>query len=866
MFTYKALFAVFTLAALILTAQSAHPSERLAEGQQKKWLPTHNKIRLGVFQDVPPFEFTDEKGHFTGIAADYMQQVSSRLGISYDKIENIRSDEIKAMLKANRIDVIPCLGETQERKNYLIFTKPYVEVPIGIITQKSSSLMSLNDLRGKKAAIVSGYDEEDLIKRDHAYIKIVSVPAMEDGLKAVSFGDVDALIANVFSATYHTEKAGISNLKIASNTGYMYRPAIAVRKDWPELAGMIDNTLSGMGAAQKEEIYKRWVRVEKFGLTGSKRLLLTLLIVTTVAVMSVFLLFMWKERLKTRVAEKTRELELSKKELEKAHSELEKRVNERTAALREANEQLKVEIAQKQSAEEALIASETKYRSLFSSMSDPVALHEVIYDDHGHAVDYRVLDVNPAYEATMGIPRERAVGTLSGVLFGEHAPRELFAGVALKGVPVALETYFPAIGKHFHLSVFSPAKGRFAVIFSDITEHKQLDDALKASEEKFRELADLLPAIVFEIDEKGCFTFTNRCSREMFGLAKGDIEVGLDIFKIIADDNVGSFKEHLAKVIEGQQSCGGAMFKLKSRDGRIVPAFVYANAIIHDGVAVGVRGVAVDITERVLFEKELNEKSLQLERLNMDLEDRVREEIAKTIEQQHVLIQQSRLASMGEMIVNIAHQWSQPLSALNLILINIRDASDYGELDKPSVEDFTSKGRQQIKKMAGTIDEFRNFFKPDKEKESFNAVKSIKDALMLLSGSFRNYLISTALNSTEDIAIYGYPHEFSQVMLNILSNAKDAITQHRSVDGMITIDVVVEVVKEGKTVAIDVTDNGGGIDGDLIGKVFDPHFPAKGHASIGLHMSKRIIEDHLNGTIVVQNVEGGARYTIVLPA
>ncbi|KWT84154.1 multi-sensor signal transduction histidine kinase [Candidatus Magnetominusculus xianensis] len=850
------------LTAVLFMVSSAFSSEALTDGE-RQWLSAHKKIRVGVSPDFPPFEFVDENGRYTGIAADYMQLINKRLGVAYDGIESVQTDEIKSLIKANRLDVIPCLGITQERKTYLIFTTPYLEIPVEIITKKASSVMTLKDLKGKKAAIVSGYDEEELIRRNHSGINIVAVPTMEDGLKAVSFGDVDALIGNVFSVTYHSGKMGISNIKIAGSTGYVYKPAIAVRKDWPELAAIIDKTLQGMTAAEKEDIYRQWVRIEKFGV-GNKRLLLVLLLVTVAAAAAVFLLFIWKERLKTSVNEKTRELELSKEELEKAHSELERRVTERTSELREANEKLKIEISQKLSAEIALKESESKYRSLFSSMNDAVALHEVIYNDKGKAVDFRVLDVNPAYEVVIGIPRERAVGTLSGVVFGANSPQfvELFAGVAQKGVALSVEVYLPSIGKHFKMSVFSPAKGRFAAIFSDITEHKILDDALKSSEEKFRELANMLPVIVFEINEKGNFTFTNRCGIETLGIIH-ETE-GVDILTTIGDESVESFKENLAKIVEEQKACGGAEFKLKTKDGRIIPVFIYASAIVYEGTVRGVRGVAVDITERVLFEKALHEKSLQLERLNNELEARVREEISKTIEQQHVLIQQSRLASMGEMIVNIAHQWSQPLSALNLILINIKEASDFNELDKQFVEEFTSKGQQQIKKLAATIDEFRNFFKPDKEKEPFDVTKSIKDALTLLSGSLKNYLISTQLNAAKDITINGYPHEFSQVILNILSTAKEAITRYRSVDGIITVDVYRE---EQKNVRINITDNGGGIDELLIGSVFEPYLSASGQtgSGISLYTSKRIIEEHWGGSIMVSNVEGGSRFTIVLP-
>ncbi|MCG6552210.1 MAG: transporter substrate-binding domain-containing protein [Candidatus Magnetominusculus sp. LBB02] len=847
---------------LVLLASAAAFSAEVITDKERQWLASHKKIRAGVSPDFHPFEFLDDKDHYSGIAADYMQLINTRLGLAFDGIENVQTDEIKNMIKADRLDVIPCLGITEERQQYLIFTSPYLEIPIEIITKKSSNIMKLKDLKGKKVAVVSGYDEAELIRNGHPNINIVAVPTMEDGLKAVSFGDVDALIGNVFSVTYHSGKMGISNIKIAGNTGYIYKPAIAVRKDWPELAAIIEKTMQAMTSAEKEEIYRQWVHIEKLGV-GGKRLMLILLISTMIAATSVFLLFIWKERLKTRVAEKTRELEISTKELEKARGELEKRVTERTTELREANEKLKTEIIHKQTAELAMKESESKYRSLFSAMNDSAALHEIIYSDTGKAIDFRVLDVNPAYEATMGIRRERAVGTLSGVLFGAGGPQfvALFATVAQKGVPLSLEAYLPSVGKHFKMSVFCPEPGRFAAIFSDITEHKILDDALKASEEKFRLLADMLPAIVFEIDEQMHFTFTNRCGIDSLSLTNETS--GMDIMTIIADDSIESFKDNLTKIIEGQITTGGAEFKLKSADGRVIPVFLYAGAIVQDAVVTGVRGVAVDITERVLFEKALHEKSLQLERLNSGLEARVKNEVAKTMQQQHVLIQQSRLASMGEMIVNIAHQWSQPLSALNLILINIREASHFDELDKSFVDEFTAKGRQQIKKMAATIDEFRNFFRQDKEEKLFDVTKSINDALTLLSGSFKNYLISTQLNATEGIAIYGYPHEFSQIILNILLNAKDALMRDRNTGGMITVDVY----HDGSYVRIDIANNSGSIEEGSLDSVFEPYLQAKGQlsAGVGLYMSKRIIEEHLKGSLSVSNVEGGSRFTIKLP-
>lgn len=126
-----------------------------------------------------------------------------------------------------------------------------------------------------------------------------------------------------------------------------------------------------------------------------------------------------------------------------------------------------------------------------------------------------------------------------------------------------------------------------------------------------------------------------------------------------------------------------------------------------------------------------------MRRLNETLEQRVRGEVAKNREKDHMLIRQSRLAGMGEMIGNIAHQWRQPLNALYLLLTNIQDAQDYDELDPAYLGESVAKGQRLIDKMSGTIDDFRNFFKPDREKMPFSLDKAVRDALSVVEASFK---------------------------------------------------------------------------------------------------------------------------------
>lgn len=232
--------------------------------------------------------------------------------------------------------------------------------------------------------------------------------------------------------------------------------------------------------------------------------------------------------------------------------------------------------------------------------------------------------------------------------------------------------------------------------------------------------------------------------------------------------------------------------------------------------------------------------------------------------QQLLLIQQSRMASMGEMIGNIAHQWRQPLNTLSLIIANIKDAFDYGELDESTFQESTIQANAIIQGMSQTIDDFRNFFSPNKVKQLFNPKEAIEDAFTIIDNGLRRENIKVIRDMTSDCTIESYKNEFSQVMLNLLNNAKEALLENKTLSPTIAIKQIVK----NEYIFITVQDNGGGISKSIISKIFDPYFTTKADTKgtgIGLYMSKIIIEEHMNGQLTVENKNKGALFTIRLP-
>jgi signal transduction histidine kinase len=258
----------------------------------------------------------------------------------------------------------------------------------------------------------------------------------------------------------------------------------------------------------------------------------------------------------------------------------------------------------------------------------------------------------------------------------------------------------------------------------------------------------------------------------------------------------------------------------------------------------------------------LAEALTQLKSLNETLEQRVDESVRRNLEQERILVHQSRLAAMGEMIGNIAHQWRQPLNALGLLLSNIQDADEYGELNSAYIRDSVSKGRQLINKMSTTIDDFRNFFRPNKEKVSFSLNQAVRETLEILSASLKNNNITVQVQEECEIIAHGFPNEYFQVMLNVLNNAKDALLSNKVGRGEIRIAIT---QGDGQAV-VTIRDNAGGIPEDILPKIFDPYFTTREKGTgIGLYMSKMIIENNMGGRIEARNDEGGATFVIVCP-
>lgn len=255
---------------------------------------------------------------------------------------------------------------------------------------------------------------------------------------------------------------------------------------------------------------------------------------------------------------------------------------------------------------------------------------------------------------------------------------------------------------------------------------------------------------------------------------------------------------------------------------------------------------------------------LQLEHHNKELEKKIEEEVVKNREKDKLIFQQAKLASLGEMLGNISHQWRQPLMEINSLFLPIECKIVLDKpLDKEEILETIGKLNDITKYMSNTIDDFKNFFATDKEKIKFVLIEQINSTINIISGGLKAYNIKLDIILKKNPEMIGYKNDYSQVLINIINNAKDVLVQRKIENPYIKISIF----EENENIITTVEDNGGGIKVEPIEKIFDPFFTYDkvGGSGIGLFMSKLIIEKNMNGQLLVENTLTGAFFKIVIP-
>lgn len=324
------------LIAFISVNVSAQKIQFTAE--EKEWMENHPVIKFGYEPSWLPFEIYKD-GEYSGIIGDYVKILERETGIQFEPISNITWEETVAGLKSGEVDFTCCAGITEERKEYLNFTKPYVSSPMVIVTRIDGDFVcGLRDLQGKTISLPENYYTGEVISQDYPSINIDYKPSIEEAIKAVSLAESEAFVGNLVVVSYYIEHMGYTNLKIAAPTDYnKAHIGLAARKDWPELISIAQKVFDNISYQEKDAILQKWMKVRYEYGVNMKEVWRYVFIIGSIILMAFLIILLWNKSLKKEIGKR----KLIEQELETALSATNKKSEERKVLLQEIHHRVK---------------------------------------------------------------------------------------------------------------------------------------------------------------------------------------------------------------------------------------------------------------------------------------------------------------------------------------------------------------------------------------------------------------------------------------------------------------------------------------------------------------------------------------------
>jgi PAS domain S-box-containing protein len=563
--------------------------------KERAWLEMHRKIRLGIDPHWPPFEFFNQRGKYAGMASDYVRIMAKKLGVAMTPVPGLSWGQAISQAKAGKIDVFPCIAQTPERSKYLNFSRPYLRFPMVIVTSINAPFITgLKDLAGKTVAVGQGYSSHELLAKNHPELRLKPVGDIKEGLQEVSQAKADAFVGNLAVVTYHMRELGLTNLKIAGATPYSFDLRFGVRKDWPEMVGILNKGLDGISPKQKADIHNAWISMRfEHGVDWAYVWRMVAAIVA-VSVLIMFLILYWNTRLQRAVR-------------------------------------------QRRLAEEALSKSESQLRAVVDSSADTII-----------AVDpqRRILKCNPAFSRQMGYSCEEVMGQSVKLIHPddesfERFGHEVYPSIKADGFWRGEWVFQSKDGDLLPMeTVISSWRGNdgeiegYVAVNRDITERKRVEEEARNSKRRLAEIIDFLPDATFAVDTRGVVVSWNRAMEELTGipaadmLGQGDYAYALPFYgerrPMLIDlirDWDESYRERYISIKEVGESLVSESFHPNWGEEGLYLSGIAGMLYDSSGAAVGAIESVRDITE-------LKKVQFALESARQDLEKRVVERTA----------------------------------------------------------------------------------------------------------------------------------------------------------------------------------------------------------------------------------------------
>ncbi|NQY92786.1 MAG: transporter substrate-binding domain-containing protein, partial [Campylobacteraceae bacterium] len=709
-----------------------------------------NKIKIAMLSGLYPFSFVSEN-KLQGFSHDLLLLISQKSGLKIDFEVDSWSNNIEKF-KNNQVDIIDGISFKKERLAFTNFTKPYYEIPL-VIFQKENfeNYLGLSSLKNKKIGLTKDVFYADTVKNVN-FFEVIEFKNTDEKMAALAYGKVDAVISGYMSGQKALLKGAYSNIQIV---GELKLPGIkkedlrfGINKDNKILFSIIKKTTNSIDVLQWERLTTKWLGASAKYLNEKK---------------IQYINFTAKE------------------------SEF---VNKNTVKCTVTNDWNPI-----------VLSNNNKLTGIGIDYWKVIAKHANIISDCTHT---KTLD-----EVFAKIKNKTADITLASSISRERLEYANFSKPYLS-YPIAIVTKLDKsyISKTQHLNYKRVSVGKeyaaYEILKSkypkiNFVQVENTQEALKlVSKGEVYAAVDILPVLSYQIGKYG---FTNL---KVSGTTEFDFEM-----KVMVRDDYKELISVINKSIdlineEEKNIIGKKWISVKYEQNFDFTLLIYILIVIFL------------IAFYFLY------KHVLLKKYNQKLELRIQEEVQKNREKDMQMLQQSRMAQMGELLSMVAHQWRQPLNSIAATILNVQTHIDLNKFDfkedksRAQLAEFTSTEFNNIdfylSSLSETLEDFRNFYKPNKKAELMNVTKPIETALTIIKSSLQSNNITLIENYHSNFELLLFKNELMQVFLNLLENSQDSFKENQSDNPTITIET--KDLDDG--ISIEFRDNASSIDEDII--------------------------------------------------
>lgn len=798
--------------------------------EEKAWIE-NNSLKIGI-TDLYPLSYLNKDYQRDGFANDILELIIRKFQIK-TKTVDINQGNIEFAFENGEIDLVPIINSTKINSDLGVYSSEILKIKnILFVRKEQNKINSYEDLNYKKVAIVSETGSIANMKKKYPKIKIIETQRIEESVQKLLEGNVDALIASPIIVQKYLENNLIIDLRAMPLISF--DPSIFnffSNKNKPLIQSILEKGLDSISIKEEKELFDKWFLKDVADLP----LLLTKEELDYLEKKANINLCVDPDWMPFEKIENHKHVGIVADYMR----DFEKKIGIPLNLVETKNWTESLEFMKNRNCDVLSLVMNIESRRNYMNFTKPYIAEPLVLVTK-RSVTF-ISDLKSLGNKKIGIQKEFAYNEII---------RRNYPNLEVVDVD------------HLRDGLKKVERGE---LFGQVTTH--LNVAYAFQEEFYGSLQ-----ISGKFDDQWHLSVGVR----------NDDQILLNIFEKVVDSISAGTRQRIINNWVSVKYEKSIDFKLfwsiigflvlvlllilytYILQRRYIRKLTKAKEEIEMLNSTLEKKVQLRTQELELSNKNLKLKTSELEYLNNTLDTRIKEEINNRKKQEQLLIQQSKLAEMGEMISMIAHQWRQPLSALSTVVQNIHLRYSLDKLDKEYLDKQRVLSNALTEKMSKTIDDFRNFFKPNKEKHAFSIKDAISKTIFLIDDSFKSNSIKIEVQILDDIKLFGFESELSQVLLNILTNSKDAFLE-KNIENP---HIIIKAKRIQTHIKILVSDNAGGINESIINRIFEPYFTTKDSyngTGLGLYMSKIIIEQNMQGELNVRNIPQGVEFSMYIP-